>query len=121
MTGAERGGRPPDLRPRELALLEYLMRNAGRVVSVEPLTPPIAGRLNSRARSDLVVSEVTPGGPAYNAGIRSGDIIREANRKPVASESEWQHAVNNAGDRPVLLLVERGGNSRFVAVAPGRG
>jgi two-component system, OmpR family, response regulator len=29
----ERGGRRLDLRPREFALLEYLMRNAGRVVS----------------------------------------------------------------------------------------
>jgi two-component system OmpR family response regulator len=29
----ERAGRPLDLRPREFALLEYLMRNAGRVVS----------------------------------------------------------------------------------------
>jgi two-component system OmpR family response regulator len=29
----ERGGKPLDLRPREFALLEYLMRNAGRIVS----------------------------------------------------------------------------------------
>jgi len=29
----ERGGQPIDLRPREFALLEYLMRNGGRVVS----------------------------------------------------------------------------------------
>ena len=28
-----RGGKPIDLRPREFALLEYLMRNAGQVVS----------------------------------------------------------------------------------------
>jgi two-component system, OmpR family, response regulator len=28
-----RGGKPIDLRPREFALLEYLMRNTGRVVS----------------------------------------------------------------------------------------
>ena len=28
-----RGGKPLDLRPREFSLLEYLMRNAGRVVS----------------------------------------------------------------------------------------
>ena len=28
-----RGGRAIDLRPREFALLEYLMRNAGKVVS----------------------------------------------------------------------------------------
>lgn len=30
---AARAGRPIELRPREFALLEYLMRNAGRVVS----------------------------------------------------------------------------------------
>ena len=30
---AQRAGRPLELRPREFALLEYLMRNAGRVVS----------------------------------------------------------------------------------------
>jgi DNA-binding response OmpR family regulator len=29
----ERAGRPLELRPREFALLEYLMRNAGRIVS----------------------------------------------------------------------------------------
>jgi two-component system, OmpR family, response regulator len=29
----ERGGRPIELRPKEFSLLEYLMRNAGRVVS----------------------------------------------------------------------------------------
>jgi DNA-binding response OmpR family regulator len=28
-----RGGTPIELRPREFALLEYLMRNAGKVVS----------------------------------------------------------------------------------------
>ena len=28
-----RGGTPIDLRPREFALLEYLMRNAGKVIS----------------------------------------------------------------------------------------
>src|SRR5262249_31577049 len=29
----ERDGRPIELRPREFALLEYLLRNAGRVVT----------------------------------------------------------------------------------------
>ncbi len=30
---AERGGQPIELQPREFALLEYLMRNAGRVIT----------------------------------------------------------------------------------------
>ena len=35
---AERGGRPLPLTPKEYALLEYLARNAGRVVSRADLT-----------------------------------------------------------------------------------
>jgi len=89
-------------------------------LSVEPLTPSMAGQLNTSAKSGLVVGEVTPGGPAYNAGIRAGDIIKQANRKAVTSASELQQAASDSGDRPVLLLIERGGNNLFVAVAPGR-
>ena len=90
-------------------------------LTVEPLTPSLSRQLNSRAKSGLVVGDVTPGGPAYSAGIRSGDIIREVNRKPVTSASELQEAAGNSGGRPLLLLIERDGSTLFVAVAPSRG
>ncbi len=87
-------------------------------MSVEPLTPSLARRLGSKATEGLVVDDVTAGGPAADAGIRSGDIIKEANRKPVTSADDLQQAARNSGDRPVLLLVERQGNNLFVAVPP---
>jgi len=39
----ERAGRPLDLRPREFALLEYLMRNPGQVLSRDQLREEVWG------------------------------------------------------------------------------
>jgi two-component system OmpR family response regulator len=41
--GVTRGGRPLDLRPREFAVLEYLMRHAGHVVSKSMLLSHVWG------------------------------------------------------------------------------
>ena len=60
------------------------------------------------------------GGPAADAGIRSGDIIRQVNRRPVSSAAELQQSVRDTGNRPALMLIERGGNTLFVAVATDR-
>jgi Do/DeqQ family serine protease len=89
-------------------------------MSVEPLTPELANHLGSKARIGLVVDDVTAGGPAADAGIRSGDIIRQVNRRPVSSAADLQQAVREAGNRPVLMLVERDGSTLFVAVPTDR-
>jgi serine protease Do len=87
-------------------------------ISAEPLTPELARHLGSKATMGVVVDDLDPMGPAARAGIRAGDIIKEVNRKPVASVDELQQAVKGSGERAALLLVERDGNNLFVAVAP---
>lgn len=65
----------------------------------------------------VVVSQVTPMGPAHRAGLRRGDIILEVDRKPVRSEEEFHRLVN--GKRNYLLRVRRqdeGGNEVFSVV-----
>ncbi len=89
-------------------------------LSVEPITPSIANQLGTKTRTGLVVDSVTPGSPAADAGIREGDIIKQVNRRPVNSASELQQAVRDSGNRPALMLVERGGSNLFVAVATDR-
>jgi len=89
-------------------------------MSLEPLTPELASQLGSKARTGVVVDDVAPGGPAADAGIRSGDIIRQVNRRPVSSAADVQQAVRDSGNRPALMLVERGGNTLFVAVPTDR-
>jgi S1-C subfamily serine protease len=64
----------------------------------------------------LVVTDVDELGAAADAGIREGDVIVEANRQPVRSLTDLQSAIQNIGSKPLLLLINRGGNTVFVTV-----
>jgi serine protease Do len=86
-------------------------------VSVQSLTPRLRQELNLSPRiSGVVVSAVNSDSPAAAAGLRKGDVIQEANHKPVTNGEEFQAAVSNAGTGGVLLRVNRNGSNLFVAV-----
>jgi serine protease Do len=88
-------------------------------LSVGNLTPSIAEQLNLKPGiKGVIVSGVTPGSPADEAGLQRGDVIAEVARNPVASVAEFQAAVRQSGSGSVLLLVNRGGNPLFVVVEP---
>jgi serine protease Do len=91
-------------------------------VSVAPLTPEIASRLGVPASTKgLVVQDVDPDGRATDAGIRSGDVIQEVNRREVTSVADLRAALRQTVDRPALLLINRQGASIFVTVRPANG
>ena len=86
-------------------------------VSVQPLTPRLRQELNLPARtSGVVVTAVNSDSAAAAAGLRNGDVIQEANRKPVNNASDFNSAVSAAGHDALLLRVNRNGNTLFVAV-----
>ena len=90
-------------------------------LSVEPLTPELAAQLRLPAGTQgLVVRGVDADGPAADAGLRQGDVILEANRRQVRSVEQLRAAVEQSGERPLLLLVSREGNNVFVTVRPRR-
>jgi Do/DeqQ family serine protease len=90
--------------------------SGGRLgVSVQPLTPEIARQLGLRSGvTGLVVRDVAPDGPAAEAGIQPGDVIVEANRQAVPSNSELQRILSKGG--PVVLLMNRQGRTFFVTL-----
>jgi S1-C subfamily serine protease len=86
-------------------------------VSVDTLTPQVARQLELPANTTgVVVMEVSQASPAFAAGLRRGDVIEEVNRKKVSNVSEFERAVAEAGNGPVLLLVRSQGGTRYVAV-----
>ena len=86
-------------------------------VSVEPLTPELAAQLQLAAGTKgLVVRDLDPEGAAAEAGIQQGDVILEFNRQPVTSIDQLRAAMQGANGRPVLMLINRGGNTIFVTV-----
>ena len=64
----------------------------------------------------VAVVDVDPDGPAAHAGIEPGDVILEADRKPVANAAELETRIAEAGEG-VLFLVRRAGSTLFIAVS----
>jgi serine protease Do len=64
----------------------------------------------------VVVIEVLPGSPAEMAGLQSGDVIREVNRKPISSASDFEANLGNRLGIPLVLLVNREGNDLYVVL-----
>ena len=85
------------------------------------VTPDLRERLNLDASTvGVAVIFVDETSDAYEKGIRSGDVITEVGQKTVTSALDLQAAfkeARDAGRKSVLLLVERGGNPRFVGLA----
>jgi len=88
-------------------------------MTVARLTPELARELHLPAGTQgVVISRLSAASPAREAGLDVGDVIREVDRKPVNSVAGFDSAARAAGNRPVLLLVERGGATMFVVVRP---
>ena len=90
---------------------------SGPGLTVEDMTPGLARRLGLPPGVPGVgVIEVFPRGRAAGAGLRPGDVLQEINRQPVRSAREFARAVEQAGDRSLLVVVIRGGSTAYVVV-----
>lgn len=88
-------------------------------ITVQDLTPEIAKGLGLKKDVGVVVTGVEPGSPAANAGIQTGDVIREVNRKPVKDVEDFVQKIEKAKDQDnILLFLQRGQNNLFAAVTP---
>jgi serine protease Do len=87
-------------------------------VEVENVTPEVARELKlPSATNGVVVKEVSPASRAADAGLRPGDVIQEANHRPVKSVNDFRSALNaKAKDDSLLLLVNRAGTTLFLTV-----
>jgi serine protease Do len=88
-------------------------------LSLQPLTPEFAKQLGLPAETEgVLVTEVDPNGAAAGEGISRGDVILEVNKQVVKSLEEVQAALAKSGDKPVLLLVSRKGQTIFLTIQP---
>ncbi|MBM4024326.1 MAG: Do family serine endopeptidase [Planctomycetes bacterium] len=86
-------------------------------LEVQDLTKELADRFRYGLGEGVIVSAVTPDGPAAEKGIRAGDLILSVNKQKVTSVDEFTAAVNQARNtKKVLMLVRRGEVSQFVTL-----
>ena len=86
----------------------------------ETIQRPFLGVSTTQGSSGALVREVTSGGPAQDAGIRTGDVIVRVGGERVAEPGDVAAAIQDL--RPgqsVAVEVRRGGDSRTLQVELG--
>jgi serine protease Do len=87
---------------------------------VQELTPQLAQQLGLESgTTGVVISDITEGSPAAEAGLRPGDLITEVNRTAIKNMNDYQQALQKAkkGDN-LLLLIQRAGGSFYIVLTP---
>jgi len=106
---AARAGGPTAPEPAETGL-------AGLQVST--LTADIAQQLNLPASvRGVVVTNVDPNSSAAEAQLQRGDVIQEVNRRTVTNVEQFRAAIRDAGNQPILLLVNHQGQTGYRVIA----
>ncbi len=112
------GAKPSDKREEEKNS-EKSNENGKLGLSLQPLTQEMARQLNIPAETaGLVVTEVDPNGAAAEEGINRGDVIMEINKKSVTTIEDVQSALEKSGDKPILLLISRKGQTVYLTIKP---
>jgi serine protease Do len=89
-------------------------------VSIQPLTPELAKSFGLKEPNGVLISDVMQASPAAAAGIASGDVIIEFDRKKVDSPQELQKVVAaTAPGRAVPLKVWRDKGERTLEITIG--
>lgn len=85
-------------------------------ITVENVTPDAARAMNLDVSHGALVTEVKPGSPADENGIRPGDVISEINHMPVNNVNDLLAVTRNLkSGATVLLRVQRQGGSMYMA------
>ncbi len=95
---------PSGMVSGEIPLLE------GASFSAIPPNHPLHGKIKG-----VMVAAIELGSPAWQAGLREGDVIVSVNRKPIRSVDEFLEIASKSPHR-LLLRIQRGNFSLFLVL-----
>ena len=86
-------------------------------VSIQDVTPELAAALKLKDTHGALIGDVDPKGPAAGASLQPGDVIVEANGKPVDNQRELRLMVSNmAPGSQVNMRVLHNGEPRNITL-----
>lgn len=89
-------------------------------ISMNDVTPDNSSFFNLPDATGAIVSQVTPGSPASEAGVKSGDVLRELNGTKIKNGSQLQVAVSQtAPGTDIKLGILRNGKPETLTVKVG--
>jgi serine protease Do len=107
-----------EARPNEDAAQAKAARASGGFgLSLRALTPELGRELGIDASRGALISDVAVGSAAARAGLRPGDVVLEAQGKPLGSAAELANMLEKlASGQVVRLKVQRGDTKSFMAL-----
>jgi serine protease Do len=113
--------------PKDLAKISRRNSGSGKGehaltgITVENVTNQSERFGLSKVRSGVVVTEIEADSAAERAGVRTGDIIREINRKPVKDVRDFERLTSQLTPKSsVLVLLNRGNATIYLSINPER-
>jgi len=86
-------------------------------MTVEELSPAIIRHYRLSDDSGVIITDIEPGSPADDAGLRPGDIIKEINRQKINDLSDYQKHISRIKEgKTVLFHIRRGNNTIYKAI-----
>ena len=102
------------------------LRDKGKVVrgfigaSVQKVSPEIAETLNINPARGALVADLVKGGPAERAGVKTGDVIIEFDRRPIKDSADLpQQVARVAPGSAVQIKVIRDGKETSLSLTVG--
>ncbi len=91
---------------------------SGWGLTVQDITPDLAQQLGlNPGEKGVVISGVEPGSPSGEAGLRTGGVVKEVNRKEIHNLNDYNQAIEKAQqDKSLLFVIKRGGSTHFVVL-----
>ena len=86
-------------------------------VLVQELTSEVAEQLGVKSLGGALISEVVPGGPAEEGGLKAGDVVLEMDGQKIDSSADLRNRVSlTSPDATISLKVWREGRERSLTV-----
>jgi membrane-associated protease RseP (regulator of RpoE activity) len=111
-TGATKGQR------NFLGLMPMIVSASFTGAKLEVMGPQLAQFFGAQGSAGLLVRSVDTNSPAWEAGLRAGDVVVKVNSISVASGSDWSKTIHENRGKPVPVVVLRDKKEQTLTLTP---
>lgn len=85
---------------------------------LEVMGPQLADFFGAQGSSGLLVRSVEPNSPAYDAGMKAGDVVIRINSVDIVSGSDWSKTIHENRGKSVNVVVLRDKKAQSLTLVP---
>ena len=85
---------------------------------LEEMSTQLADYFGVSSGLGLLVRSVQPDSPASLAGLRAGDVVVQADARPVVSANDWARAIKSSHGRSLTIVVMRDKKQQTLTLTP---